>query len=40
MLHAYDQRFDVTRNLENFCEAQMAIHELAHRSRCRGDVET
>ena len=25
MLHAYDQRFDVTGNLENFCELNKAI---------------
>jgi len=25
MLHAYDQRFDVTENLENFCELNEAL---------------
>ena len=25
MLHAYDQRFDVTGNLENFCELNNAL---------------
>jgi len=25
MLHAYDQRFDVTGNLENFCELNKAL---------------
>ena len=25
MLHAYNQRFDVTENLENFCELNKAL---------------
>ena len=25
MLHAYDQRFNVTRNLENFCELRPCL---------------
>ena len=27
MLHAYDQRFDMTENLENFCELNKALVE-------------
>jgi hypothetical protein len=27
MLHACDQRFDVTGNLENFCELNKALHD-------------
>ena len=28
MLHAYDQRFDVTENLKNFCELNKAKQDL------------
>ena len=28
MLHACDQRFDVTENLENFCELNKALRNL------------
>ena len=29
MLHAYDQRFDVTRNLKNFCELNKYYYSMA-----------
>ena len=28
MLHAYDQKFDVTKNLENFCELNKALYHI------------
>ena len=28
MLHAYDQKFDVTKNLENFCELNKALPKI------------